>query len=63
LEDVKKLFMTSYGLLPGCGCEQICYVDANVVEDKAGDVLTPGKLKIIWEVHYTQDRFNPNTTY
>jgi hypothetical protein len=63
LEDVKKLFMTNYGLLPGSGAEQICYVDATPVMDAAGDALHPGKLKTIWEVHYTQDRFNPNTTY
>ena len=63
LEDLKKLFMTSYGLLPGSGAEHICYISSDKIIDNAGDTLHPGKLKTIWEVHYTQDRFNPNTTY
>lgn len=57
LDDLKMLFGNNWNL--ESACDTIMYRGAEIIEERAGDILVPSRMVTRWLVRYEQDRQIP----
>jgi hypothetical protein len=60
LDDLKKLFGTTYHVSDSC--DTIMYVSTTRIPGRNGDIFRPSHMDTRWRVRYTQDRKDPTST-